>query len=310
MLKEYLNSNYGAITILGPTASGKTKAAVALAHKIERLAGKKAEILSADSRQVYIGMDIGTGKDIVEYGDVPVHLIDIVPAGEKYNIFRYQRDFSKAYSQIIERGNYPIICGGSGLYIEAATCGYELKEVEPNLALRAELEHKTMEELIAMFTDLKLKNGSQPHNNTDFDTKKRVIRAIEIELEVAKKEIKNKPLPLPDKNSVLFLGVDVDRETRNKRIDTRLQSRLEEGMIDEVKRLLDSGIKAEDLIYYGLEYKYVTLYLTGELEYSVMVEKLQTAIHQFAKRQMTWFRGMERKGIEIKWLPLEEFLGE
>lgn len=310
MLTEYLNDSHSAITILGPTASGKTKAAVALAHKIERLAGKKAEILSADSRQVYIGMDIGTGKDIVEYGDVPVHLIDIVPAGEKYNIFRYQRDFSKAYSQIIERGNYPIICGGSGLYIEAATCGYELKEVEPNPALRAEFEHKTMEELIAMFTDLKLKNGSQPHNNTDFDTKKRVIRAIEIELEVAKKEIKNEPLPLPDKDSVLFLGVDVDRETRNRRIDVRLESRLKEGMIDEVKRLLDSGIKAEDLIYYGLEYKFITLYLTGELEYSVMVERLQTAIHQFAKRQMTWFRGMERKGIEIKWLPFEEFLEE
>ena len=310
MLTEYLNDSHSAITILGPTASGKTKAAVALAHKIERLAGKKAEILSADSRQVYIGMDIGTGKDIVEYGDVPVHLIDIVPAGEKYNIFRYQRDFSKAYSYIIERGNYPIICGGSGLYIEAATCGYELKEVEPNPALRAELEQKTMEELIAMFTELKLKNGSQPHNNTDFDTKKRVIRAIEIELEVAKKEIKNESLPLPDKNSILFLGVDVDRETRNRRIDARLESRLKEGMIDEVKRLIDSGINAEDLIYYGLEYKFITLYLTGELEYSAMVEKLQTAIHQFAKRQMTWFRGMERKGIEIKWLPLEEFLEE
>lgn len=310
MLKEYLNSNYSAITILGPTASGKTKAAVALAHRIEKLAGKKAEILSADSRQVYIGMDIGTGKDMNEYGNVPVHLIDIVPAGEKYNIFRYQRDFSKAYSQIVEKGNLPIICGGSGLYIEAATCGYELKDVDPNLQLRAELEQKTMEELIAMFTDLKLKNGTQPHNNTDFDTKKRVIRAIEIEMAITKKEPAKEFIPLPDKNSILFLGVDVDRETRNKRIDTRLQSRLEEGMIDEVERLLDSGIKAEDLIYYGLEYKYVTLYLTGELEYSTMVDKLQTAIHQFAKRQMTWFRGMERKGIEIKWLPLEEFLGE
>ncbi len=308
MLKEYLNNNYSAITILGPTASGKTKAAVALAHTIERLTGKKAEILSADSRQVYIGMDIGTGKDLEEYGEIPVHLVDIVPAGEKYNIFRYQRDFSTAYRQIIERGNFPIICGGSGLYIEAATCGYELKEVAPNMQLRSELEQKSMDELMAMLTDLKSKNGTQPHNNTDFDTKKRAIRAIEIELESADKEIKDTGLTLPDKNSILFLGVDVDRETRNKRIDARLESRLKEGMTDEVKRLLDSGIKGEDLIYYGLEYKFVTLYLTGELEYAAMVNRLQTAIHQFAKRQMTWFRGMERKGIEITWLPLEEFL--
>ncbi len=309
MLKEFLNNNYSAITILGPTASGKTKAAVALARTIEELTGKKAEILSADSRQVYIGMDIGTGKDLVEYGEIPVHLVDIVPAGEKYNIFRYQRDFSTAYKQIIERGNFPIICGGSGLYIEAATCGYELKEVAPNMQLRSALEQKSMDELVAMLMDLKSKNGTHPHNNTDFDTKKRAIRAIEIELAVANNEIKDTSLTLPDKNSILFLGVDVDRETRNKRIDARLECRLKEGMTDEVKRLLDSGIKGEDLIYYGLEYKFVTLYLTGELEYGTMIERLQTAIHQFAKRQMTWFRGMERKGIEIKWLPPEEFLG-
>lgn len=206
MLKEYLNSNYSAITILGPTASGKTKAAVALAHRTEKLAGKKAEILSADSRQVYIGMDIGTGKDMDEYGNVPVHLIDIVPAGEKYNIFRYQRDFSKAYSQIVEKGNLPIICGGSGLYIEAATCGYELKDVDPNLQLRAELEQKTMEELIAMFTDLKLKNGTQPHNNTDFDTKKRVIRAIEIEMAITKKSLQKSLFRFPTKTLFSSLG--------------------------------------------------------------------------------------------------------
>lgn len=310
MLKEYLNSGYQAIVILGPTASGKTKAAVALAHKIESLTGRKGEILSADSRQVYIGMDIGTGKDMEEYGDVPVHLVDIVPAGEKYNIFRYQRDFSKAYREITERGSFPIICGGSGLYIEAATCGYELKEVEPNPELRAELEQKPMDELVAMLTNLKSRNGTQPHNNTDFDTKKRVIRAIEIELEVSKDGEKGNSLTLPDKDSVLFLGVDVDRETRNRRIDVRLESRLEEGMTDEVKRLLDSGIKADDLIYYGLEYKFVTQYLIGELGYDEMKERLKIAIHQFAKRQMTWFRGMERKGIVIKWLPLCEFVGE
>lgn len=310
MLKEYLNSGYPAIVILGPTASGKTKAAVALAHRIESLTGRKGEILSADSRQVYIGMDIGTGKDMEEYGDVPVHLVDIVPAGEKYNIFRYQRDFSKAYREITERGSFPIICGGSGLYIEAATCGYELKEVEPNPELRAELEQKSMDELVAILTNLKSRNGTQPHNNTDFDTKKRVIRAIEIELEVSKDGEKGNSLLLPDKDSVLFLGVDVDRETRNRRIDARLESRLKEGMTDEVKRLLDSGIKADDLIYYGLEYKFVTQYLIGELGYDEMKERLKIAIHQFAKRQMTWFRGMERKGIAIKWLPLCEFVGE
>jgi tRNA dimethylallyltransferase len=242
-------------------------------------------------------MDIGTGKDLSEYGDVPAHLLDIVDAGTKYNIFEYQKDFSKAYTNILERGCFPIICGGSGLYIEAATRGYELYEVLPDEDLRARLEPKPMEELVQMLKDLKATKGVKPHNDTDWDTKKRVIRAIEIEMAQTDPRA---PLPLPQ--NVLFVGVSVDRDTRNARIDARLEARLQEGMVEEVKRLLDSGIPAEDLIYYGLEYKFLTQYLIGELSYEEMVSGLRTAIHQFAKRQMTWFRGMERKGVEIHWV--------
>ena len=287
---------WDAVCILGPTASGKTKFAVELARTLSA-EWKQCEILSADSRQVYRGMDIGTGKDMEEYGQVPVHLVDIVDAGTKYNIFEYQRDFSKAWCGIMERGNFPIICGGSGLYIEAATRGYELYEVLPDEALRARLEPKPMEELVQMLIDLKAAKGEKPHNHTDWDTKKRVIRAIEIEMAQGEQR---EPLPLPKK--VLFIGVDVDRDTRNARIDARLEARLKEGMVDEVKGLLESGIPAENLIYYGLEYKFLTQYILGELSYEEMVKGLGTAIHQFAKRQMTWFRGMERKGVQIHWV--------
>ena len=287
---------WDAVCILGPTASGKTKFAVELARALAAQ-WKPCEIISADSRQVYRGMDIGTGKDLQEYGEVPVHLVDIVDAGTKYNIFEYQKDFSKAYSSILERDCYPVICGGSGLYIEAATRGYELYEVLPDEELRERLEPKPMEELVQMLIELKAAKGEKPHKHTDWDTKKRVIRAIEIEMAQGEQR---EPLPLPQKT--LFIGVDVDRDTRNARIDARLKARLEEGMVQEVKGLLDSGIPAENLIYYGLEYKFLTQYIIGELTYDEMVSGLQTAIHQFAKRQMTWFRGMERKGVDILWI--------
>lgn len=284
---------YDALCILGPTASGKTHTAVIIAQKI------CGEIISADSRQVYRGMDIGTGKDLNEYGNIPVHLIDIKNAGEKYNIFEYQKDFSKAYQMIKGKGKFPIICGGSGLYIEAATKAYELKEVEPNYALREELEKLTMEELIEKLKKLKLAKGSQPHNNSDFDSKKRIIRAIEIELS-NNNNLPDKTLSLPQKT--YFIGIDVDRDLRNSRIDARLDARLKEGLIEEVKTLISKGIAPDDLIYYGLEYKYITLYIIGQLSYDQMYSQLKTAIHQFAKRQMTWFRGMERKGCKIEWI--------
>ncbi len=296
LLGSIKQGGWDAVCILGPTASGKTKFAVELA-RILSAEWRECEILSADSRQVYRGMDIGTGKDMEEYGEVPVHLVDIVDAGTKYNIFEYQRDFSKAWCGIVERGNFPIICGGSGLYIEAATRGYELYEVLPDEELRARLEPKPMEELVQMLIDLKAAKGEKPHNHTDWDTKKRVIRAIEIEMAQGEQR---EPLPLP--KNVLFIGVDVDRDTRNARIDARLEARLKEGMVEEVKGLLESGIPAENLIYYGLEYKFLTQYVLGELSYEEMVKGLGTAIHQFAKRQMTWFRGMERKGVQIHWI--------
>lgn len=279
---------YELICILGPTACGKTRYAVELAKKID------GEILSADSRQVYRGMDIGTGKDLSDYGEVPYHLIDIVDAGSKYNIYEYQKDFEKAYQDIISRGKRPILCGGSGLYIEAATCGYYLPDVPANPQLRAELEALPTEELIKRYEKIR-----KPHNKTDYDTRKRLIRALEIAIHEDEHPVTLSAY-LPKKTK--YIGLNVSREVRNERIDARLKARLAEGMVDEVKKLLESGIASEDLIYYGLEYKFVTLYLTGELDYETMVERLQTAIHQFAKRQMTWFRGMERKGIEIEWI--------
>lgn len=278
------------ICILGPTASGKTRYAVEMARKVG------GEIISADSRQVYRGMDIGTGKDLEEYGEVPYHLIDIADAGTKYNIFQYQKDFERVYADILSRGRQPILCGGSGLYIEAATCGYFLPDVPPDEKLRSELAQKPMEELEALYEKIR-----KPHNSTDYDSKQRLIRAIEIALyEDSHPVTRSNYLP----KRCRYIGIAVSREVRNARIDARLEARLKAGMVDEVKRLLDSGIPPEDLIYYGLEYKYLTLYLTGVLEYPEMVDKLRTAIHQFAKRQMTWFRGMERRGIKIEWITI------
>jgi len=280
--------DFDLICILGPTASGKTKYAVQMARELD------GEILSGDSRQVYRGMDIGTGKDLADYGEIPYHLIDIVDAGTKYNIYEYQHDFEKAYQDILRRGKRPILCGGSGLYLEAATCGYYLPDVPADEALRSELEKFSMEELIAKFESMRT-----PHNVTEYDSRKRLIRALEIAIWEDTHPVTRTSF-LPKKTK--YIGIDVSREVRNARIDARLEARLNEGMVDEVRRLLESGIPAEDLIYYGLEYKYLTLYLTGALSYDEMVEKLRIAIHQFAKRQMTWFRGMERRGIQIEWV--------
>lgn len=282
--------DYQLICVLGPTACGKTRYAVELAR---RLGG---EILSADSRQVYRGMDIGTGKDLADYGEIPYHLIDIVDAGEKYNIFEYQKDFEKAFLDVTSRGRRAVLCGGSGLYIEAATCGYYLPDVPANPQLRAELSLLSQEELEAKYESLR-----KPHNRTDYDTRQRLIRALEIAIYEESHPVQRTSY-LPKRTK--YIGLEVSREVRNSRIDARLKARLDEGMVDEVRRLLDSGIAPEDLIYYGLEYKFVTLYLTGALPFDLMVEKLQTAIHQFAKRQMTWFRGMERRGIEIEWIKI------
>ena len=282
-----LPDGYDLICILGPTASGKTRYAVEMARACD------GEILSGDSRQVYRGMDIGTGKDLLEYGEIPYHLIDIVEAGEKYNIFQYQHDFERAYRDVVSRGMTPILCGGSGLYIEAATCGYHLPDVPPDPALRAELEQLPTETLIARYEALR-----KPHNTTDYDTRQRLIRALEIAIwEDAHPVSRTAFLPKHTK----YIGISVSREERNARIDQRLDARLKEGLVEEVRGLLERGLKPEDLLYYGLEYKYVTRYLTGGLSYDEMVVGLRTAIHQFAKRQMTWFRGMERKGIEIEW---------
>ena len=262
-----------------------------------------AEIISADSRQVYRGMDIGTGKDLAEYEEIPYHLMDIVDAGAKYNIFEYQRDFEKAYKDIVDRGCIPILCGGSGLYIEAATCGYSLPEVPPDPELRAELEQKSDDELIAQLASLK-----PLHNTTDYDSRKRLIRALEIAIYEAEHPVQRTAF-LPKKT--YYIGTLVTREVRNAKIDRRLDARLEEGMVEEIRGLIDGThealapghkpIPAEDLIYYGLEYKFVTMYLIGQITYDEMRSQLATAIHQFAKRQMTWFRGMERKGIRIHW---------
>ena len=281
------------IVVTGPTASGKTRRAVNLAREIG------GEIISADSRQVYRGMDIGSGKDMKEYGDVPVHLIDICPAGYKYNLYEYLRDYRAAYADIVARGRRPILCGGTGLYVESVLKGLALPEVPENRQLRDSLKGESLEQLTERLAAMK-----SLHNVTDVDTCQRAIRAIEIQTyyqqhpEEAEAAV---PHPLTD---AVVIGVDVDRDTRRRRITERLHSRLEEGMVEEVERLLASGIAPADLIYYGLEYKYLTLHLTGELTLEEMTTQLETAIHQFAKRQMTWFRGMERRtGLPIHWLP-------
>lgn len=309
ILDRYIRGEIDLICVLGPTASGKTRYAVRLARQINALqpvsreGNAGAEIISADSRQVYRGMDIGTGKDLGEYEEIPYHLTDIAEAGEKYNIFEYQRDFEKVYRDIRRRGGVPILCGGSGLYIEAATRGYSLPEVPADPALREELEKETDEELIKRLAALK-----PLHNTTDYDTRKRLIRALEIAIYEAEHPVERTSY-LP--KNTYYIGTLVSREERNAKIDRRLDARLEEGMVEEIRGLIDGThpalapehrpIPAEDLIYYGLEYKFVTQYIIGELSFEQMRTQLATAIHQFAKRQMTWFRGMERKGIRIHW---------
>lgn len=283
---------YELITILGPTASGKTSLASTLAYELD------TEIISADSRQVYKGMDIGTGKDLADYSvngkAIPYHLIDICEAGEKYNVFEYQHDFHKVFVEIKAKGKLPILCGGTGMYIESVLKGFKLPAVPENKELRKKLKDKSLEELTEI-----LKKYKPLHNSTDLDSAKRAIRAIEIE-----EYTKNQPADYNEFQAVksLIIGVDIERELRRHRISNRLKARLEEGMINEVKSLLDKGVSAEDLIYYGLEYKFLTQYLIGEISYDEMFSQLEIAIHQFAKRQMTWFRGMERRGFNIRWL--------
>ncbi|MCG8580042.1 MAG: tRNA (adenosine(37)-N6)-dimethylallyltransferase MiaA [Bacteroidales bacterium] len=289
---QYQNSPYNLIVILGPTASGKTTFAAHLAKKID------GEIISADSRQIYRGMDLGTGKDIEDYTidgyTIPHHLLDIVDAGYKYNVFEYQADFFKAFEKVQANNRWPVMCGGTGMYIESVLKKYKLINVPVNQELRDSLQGKSREELSAILSSYKTL-----HNNTDTDTVKRAIRAIEIE-----EYYKLNPeieVELPDVNP-LIIGVNIDREARRKKITSRLKKRIDEGMIDEVKQLLEGGVSPEDLIYYGLEYKYLTMHVTGELTYKQMFDKLNVSIHQFAKRQMTWFRGMERKGAKIHWV--------
>ena len=292
--------DYDLIAILGPTASGKTPFAAALAAELN------TEIISADSRQIYRSMDIGTGKDLADYivngKQVPYHLIDIADPGYKYNVFEYQRDFLNAYESIKQKGSLPVVCGGTGMYLESVLKGYKLLPVPENSELRNRLANKSLDELTEVLTTYK-----SLHNTTDVDTVKRAIRAIEIEEYYAHTPVDERSFP--QLNS-LIIGVDIDRELRREKITRRLRQRLDEGMVDEVRRLIAQGIHPYDLIYYGLEYKYLTLYVIGQLTYDEMFSQLEIAIHQFAKRQMTWFRGMERRGFTIHWmdagLPMEE----
>lgn len=296
-------ADYDLITILGPTASGKTPLAAALASRLD------SEIISADSRQVYRGMDLGTGKDLADYTvagkTIPYHLIDIVDPGYKYNVFEYQRDFLQAYQSVRERGKLPILCGGTGLYLEAVLKGYRLIPVPENPELRNRLSDKSLDELTRILSSYK-----KLHNSTDVDTVKRAIRAIEIEEYYLTQDVEERSFPTINS---LIIGVDIDRELRREKITCRLKQRLDEGMVDEVRRLIAGGVSPDDLIYYGLEYKYLTLYVIGELTFEEMFHQLEIAIHQFAKRQMTWFRGMERRGFTIHWvdasLPMEQKVG-
>lgn len=297
-----MNHRRPIIAIVGPTATGKTGRAVSVARALD------GEIVSADSRQVYRGMDLGTGKDLDEYGDVRAHLLDVADAGTKYNLYQFLRDARQAVADISGRGHLPVICGGTGLYVESLLKGMSLPEVPENPALRRSLADKTLEELTAILASMKAL-----HNVTDVDTAKRAIRAIEIQTYYLEHpdeaEAANNPEPL----DATVIGIEIDRDTRRDRISRRLRARLDAGMVDEVRGLLASGIPAEDLIYYGLEYKFLTLYCIGELSYDEMFSQLERAIHQFAKRQMTWFRGMEKRGIHIDWLPYDmepdEFVG-
>lgn len=297
--------NQKMITILGPTASGKTSVAAALALRTG------GEIISADSRQVYRRMDIGTGKDLADYtiGDVhiPYHLIDIAEPGTKYNLFQYQQDFHTAYNDIRSRGKLPILCGGTGLYIEAVLGGYSLSPVPQNPKLRESLEGKSLDQLTQMLVQLKHKNGSNMHNRTDVDTAQRAIRAIEIETYNLEHPTPERQMPPVDS---LVIGINIDRELRREKITRRLKARLEEGMCDEIRSLIDGGVNPDDLIYYGLEYKFVTEYVVGKTSYEEMFRQLEIAIHQFAKRQMTWFRGMERRGYTIHWIDAAQSMDE
>lgn len=297
--------NQKMITILGPTASGKTSVAAALALRTG------GEIISADSRQVYRRMDIGTGKDLADYtiGDVhiPYHLIDIAEPGTKYNLFQYQQDFHTAYNDIRSRGKLPILCGGTGLYIEAVLGGYSLSPVPQNPKLRESLEGKSLDQLTQMLVQLKQKNGSNMHNRTDVDTAQRAIRAIEIETYNLEHPTPERQMPPVDS---LVIGINIDRKLRREKITRRLKARLEEGMCDEIRSLIDGGVNPDDLIYYGLEYKFVTEYVVGKTSYEEMFRQLEIAIHQFAKRQMTWFRGMERRGYTIHWIDAAQSMDE
>lgn len=284
--------NYDLITILGPTASGKTSLAAELAYEL------KTEIISGDSRQVYRRMDLGTGKDLEDYTvkgvRIPYHLIDIVEPGTKYNVFEYQHDFLNVYEELKARDILPVLCGGTGMYIESVLRGYRLMPVPENAGLREQLAGKTLDELTGL-----LRSYKQLHNTTDVDSVKRAIRAIEIEEYYRLHPVEERPFPAIHS---LVVGVDISRELRREKISRRLKQRLDHGMVEEVKGLLDEGIPAENLIYYGLEYKFLTQYVIGEITYEDMFRQLEIAIHQFAKRQMTWFRGMERRGVEIHWL--------
>ena len=284
--------NYDLIAILGPTASGKTSFAATLAYELD------TEIISADSRQIYREMDLGTGKDLADYTvngkQIPYHLIDIAEPGYKYNVFEYQRDFLNAYQSIKQKGRLPVLCGGTGLYLESVLKGYQLIPVPENPEPSTSMAGKSLAEL----SD-NIENYMNMHNSTDVDTAKRAIRAIEIEEYYATHDLSAREFP--SINS-LIIGVDIDRELRREKITKRLRQRLDEGMVEEVRQLLNKGIQPEDLIYYGLEYKYLTLYVTGEISFEEMFKQLEIAIHQFAKRQMTWFRGMERKGFKIHWI--------
>lgn len=281
------------LVITGPTASGKTARAVSAARRFD------GEIISADSRQVYRHMDLGTGKDLDEYGSIPYHLIDIRPAGHKYNLYEYLRDAAVAEEEIRSRGRLPIFCGGTGMYIEAYLNGLALPEVPENPELRESLQKKSLDELTRILAGMKTL-----HNITDVDTVKRAIRAIEIQTYyIDHPGLAENTRPGADKREALIIGVDIPREARRERISRRLRQRLDNGMVDEVRRILDGGVLSDDLIYYGLEYKYLTLFIMGQITYEEMVGQLEIAIHQFAKRQMTWFRGMERRGFHIDWLP-------
>lgn len=284
------------IAVVGPTACGKTRRAVSIASAFG------GEIISGDSRQVYRGMDIGTGKDLCEYGNIKYHLIDITNAGEKYNLHKFLTDFRLAKEDILRRGALPVLCGGTGMYVESALSGLVMPEVERNEELRASLSGKSLQELTEI-----LKTYKTLHNSTDVDTRDRALRAIEIqqyysqhpEEAVAADRSCVKPL------DSIVIGIDIPRDVRREKITARLNARIKEGMVDEIRTLLASGINPEDLIYYGLEYKFVTLYAIGQLSLDEMRSQLEIAIHQFAKRQMTWFRGMEKRGIPIRWLPYD-----